>query len=107
MPLSRTSLSHRDLLKRCLPSLARPAILAAKVAVGLRSDPSLSMARSTGPWAGGSAIDDDLLRALWNESDAGPNASTAWSRNRMQGAIRLMARKLKTYRTSLGFFEQA
>jgi hypothetical protein len=25
----------------------------------------------------------------------------------MQGAIRLMARKLKTYRTSLGFFEQA
>src|ERR1700722_15488375 len=25
----------------------------------------------------------------------------------MQGAIRLMARKLKTYQTSLGFFEQA
>src|ERR1700691_6769637 len=33
--------------------------------------------------------------------------STASSRNRMQGAIRLMARKLKTYQTSLGFFEQA
>src|ERR1700723_4012483 len=43
MPLSRTRLSRRDLLKRCLSSLARPAILAAKVAVGLRSDPSMSI----------------------------------------------------------------
>jgi hypothetical protein len=29
------------------------------------------------------------------------------SRNTVEGAIRPMARKLKTYQTSLGFFEQA
>jgi hypothetical protein len=44
---------------------------------------------------------------LRNESDAGPKCFDGIEPEQNEGAIRLMARKLKTYQTSLGFFEQA